>query len=173
MVGTLAPVLRSVTRTAVTFIAAVAVVVMLSGCSTISGWFGHKGGEKTQSTSVFDLKVGDCFVAPTTVQAQLSDLSKVRCTQPHEEELYAVVKYPDAGAQAAYPGESTLDTFAQGQCAAQFTSYVGIAYPDSSLWMTYLLPSARSWQQGDDRSVLCFVTTTGQKLTASVKGSKQ
>jgi hypothetical protein len=38
--------------------------------------------------------------------------------------------------------------------------------------MTYLLPSARSWQQGEDRSVLCFVTTTGDPLTNSVKGSK-
>ena len=66
-----------------------------------------------------------------------------------------------------------LPDAAEGACAQRFQSYVGVAYQDSSLFFTYLLPSARSWEQGDDRTVLCLVTTTGQKLTASVKGSKR
>jgi hypothetical protein len=66
-----------------------------------------------------------------------------------------------------------LTTFAQGACAQRFTDYVGVNYLDSKLYFTYLLPSARSWEQDADRNVTCFVTTTGNQLTATVKGSKQ
>ncbi|MDT5080785.1 MAG: hypothetical protein QOJ80_5422, partial [Mycobacterium sp.] len=66
-----------------------------------------------------------------------------------------------------------LEKFAKGVCAQRFTAYVGVDYLDSSLYFTYLLPSARSWEQDDDRNVLCFVTTTGGTLKTSVKGSRK
>lgn len=150
---------------------------MTSSCSLVSSWFGDDDPAKPTSVSVFDATIGSCFVAPEKVSAELSNLSKVPCEVAHQQELYAKVAYQlPEGAPTdtadSYPGNATLDTFAQGACAEAFTAYVGIAYPDSGLWMTYLLPSARSWQQGEDRSVLCFVTTTGDPLTNSVKGSK-
>lgn len=171
---------RPVLRRVATTIALIAVGVVLAGsmssCSWVSGLFGG-GGPHTTSVSVFDLHVGDCFLAPTAVKAELSDLKEISCDKPHQQELYAVKKYPtptgQSTADSTYPGGAVLDTYAKGACAEAFTGYVGVAYPDSGLWMTYLLPTARSWQQGDDRSVLCFVTTTGSTLTASVKGSKQ
>ena len=55
---------------------------------------------------------------------------------------------------------------------AEFQDYVGISYLDSSLFFTYLMPSARGWEQDTDRSVVCFVTTTGAELTASAKESR-
>lgn len=167
--------LRRAVSTSLRVIAGILVIGVTSSCSTIAGWFGDDDAVKTDSVSVFDAQVGDCFVAPADVKAQLADLTKVPCDSPHQQELYAVVEYQEDGSDKddPYPGEGTLDTFAKGECAAAFGEYVGIAYPDSGMWMTYLLPSARSWQQGDDRSVQCFVTTTGEELTASVKGSKQ
>jgi len=130
---------------------------------------------------VFDVKPGQCFVAPSDVKAQLSDLSRTSCQKPHTEESYANVTY-DAGtatgasaatSSSAFPGNDILSTFAQGACAQRYAGYVGVDYLDSSLFFTYLLPSARSWEQNDDRKIICFVTTTGAKLTASVKGSKK
>jgi hypothetical protein len=35
------------------------------------------------------------------------------------------------------------------------------------------VPSARGWEQNDDRSIVCFITTTGAELTSSAKASKQ
>ena len=89
-------------------------------------------------------------------------------------EAYALVDYvpPDGGVADSYPGDDALTTFADGTCAEQFTGYVGVSYQDSTLFFTYLLPSARSWEQDADRKVICFITTTGQQLTASVAGSK-
>lgn len=161
-------------RIATALIATVGAVLMTS-CSLVSGWFGDDDPAKPVMVSVFDVQVGDCLLAPEEVKAELPDLGRVPCDIPHQQELYAKITYVADGVAAhddPYPGADALDTFAQGGCAQEFPGYVGLDYPDSGLWMTYLLPSARSWQQGEDRAVLCFVTTTGQSLTQSVKGSK-
>lgn len=150
--------------------------LVLSGC----GWFGGSSNGQS-STSVFDVKPGECFMAPKNVKAELSNLSKVPCTQPHTQEAYALVSYQPASSggvsasagSGAYPGSDVLDKFAKGACAQRFSGYVGVDYLDSSLYYTYLLPSARSWEQDDDRTVICFITTTGGTLTTSVKGSRK
>ncbi len=147
--------------------------VLLTGTACSSS-----GGQV--STSVFAVRPGQCFVAPKDVKAELSSLEQVPCSQPHTQEAYALVNYQAAGSgpsasasSGAYPGSDVLDKFAKGTCAQHFTSYVGVDYLDSKLFYTYLLPSARSWEQDDDRTILCFITTTGGTLTASVKGSRK
>lgn len=146
--------------------AALTAVLVLSGCSVLD----RDGGE---AVSVFDAGPGDCFLAPAEVTAELTDLARVDCGDPHDQEAYAVVEYtPDEGA-VGYPGDATLKDFADGACAAEFAPYVGVDYRDSTLFFTYLLPSARSWEQGQDRAVTCFVTTTGEPLTDSVQGSER
>jgi len=146
-----------------------AVLLLTTGCS-----FRHSKSD-AHSVSAFDLKPGDCLLAPSTVKQEISKLQVVPCTKPHVQEAYAIVKYDQSGSDngAPYPGETTLSTFAEGACGQRYETYVGVAYQDSALFFTYLLPSARSWQDGDDRDVICFVTTTGEQLTASVKGSRR
>jgi hypothetical protein len=150
---------------------ALALVVCLSGCS----WFGGSHKARTKSVSVFKVKPGDCFVAPKDVKAELSKLSSTPCTVAHTQEAYAIVPFASVtGATAsAYPGADALTTFAQGACAQRYGGYVGVDYLDSSLFFTYLLPSARGWEQDSDHDVLCFVETTGAELTNTVKGSKK
>jgi hypothetical protein len=142
---------------------------LVSGCSF------HHNKADGKMKSAFDLEPGNCVAAPTDVTSEISKLRVVPCTTPHTQEVYAIDKYDEQGSErgAQYPGESKLDTFAKGVCGQHYESYVGVAYQDSSLFFTYLMPSARSWQDGDDRNVICFVTTTGNKLTSSVKGSKR
>lgn len=150
-----------------------AVVLTLSGCSFFGG---KKAG--ASATSVFDVKPGQCFTSPGAVKSELSSLPRIDCAKAHTQEAYAIVKYAPAASSAAtatsaFPGEDVLTSFAQGACAQQFTTYVGVDYLDSKLFFTYLLPSARGWEQNDDRNIVCFVTTTGATLTSSVKGTKQ
>jgi hypothetical protein len=152
-------------------VAAVSVVVVLgalSGCSL----FGHNN----TSTVVPVLKAvpGDCVVAPTAITTEIKDLKVVPCTEPHQQEVYALAPYPvtaGSASSAPYPGEAALKAFADGACLDAFAGYVGSDYRDSSLYFTYLLPSARGWQAGEDRDVTCFITTTGAMRTSSVKGS--
>ncbi len=150
--------------------ALIASSAVLGGCSLFGS--DHKG---TTSESVFSVVPGQCFQAPTKVQAELSSLERIDCSQPHLREAYAVIPYSaPAGATASgYPGGDVLSTFAKGACAQRYRGYVGVDYLDSKLFFTYLFPSARSWEQDDDRKIICFVTTTGAELTASVKGSKK
>ncbi len=148
--------------------------MVTSGCSWVKGIFGNDDKVQVTAVSVFDVKPGQCFQAPAEPKAELTELQSVACDQPHQQEAYASVDYvaPAGGDSSIYPGDAALTAFAKGSCADQFAGYVGVSYLDSRLFFTYLLPSARGWQQGPDRSVLCFVTATDRQLTASVKGSK-
>ena len=161
-------------RDAVPALGAAGLLFALSGCSWVSGIFGHDDGPPQESVSVFAVTVGQCFAAQQEVQAELATLQAVPCTGPHRQEAYAVVDYqPPTGVEGdAFPGDATLSAWADATCAQDFADYVGISYLDSSLFFTYLLPSARGWEQSKDRSVVCFVTTTGAQLTSSVKAAK-
>jgi hypothetical protein len=152
-------------RAAALLLAVAASAGSLAGCS---------GSSSGGGTSVFHVKAGQCFLPPSKVQAELTSLKRVSCTSGHTQEAYAVVAYTGSGSgfTDSYPGDTVLKTYADGVCAQRFSSYVGVDYQDSSLFFTYLLPSARGWQQNHDRNVICFVTTTGAVLHKSVKGTK-
>ncbi len=143
-----------------TVIAGLAAASVLSGCSSAKN--------RSVQVSVFHLRPGACVVTPTQIKAQLSKLKVVSCREPHTEEVYALV-VDHAG--DTYPGSAALQNFANGACLQRYAGYVGVDYRDSSLFFTYLLPSVRSWAAGD-HTVDCVISTTGQTLTRSVKGSK-
>jgi hypothetical protein len=153
-----------------------AVLPLVAGC----GWFGD--GDEAEATSVFQLDLGQCFTPVDAAEApeEVTEIDVVPCTEPHTREVYAVVDYRPREPVAdpdAFPGGEALTAFADGACAAEYRSYVGVDYQDSRYFFTYLLPSARSWVGSEDtpadRQVVCFVATTGEKLTQSVKGSGQ
>jgi putative regulator of septum formation len=148
--------------------AVVLLLPLLAGC----GLFGK---DDSSGVSVFSVKPGQCFEAQSKVKAQLSELTEVDCDEDHAQESYAVVPYVTAeGADAGtYPGDDALAKFANGACAGEYSKYVGVDYLDSSLFYTFLLPSARSWENDDDRNVICFVTSTGEPMQGSAKGSER
>jgi hypothetical protein len=141
----------------------VALVLALTGCS----------GDDAEESSVFSIEPGQCFQAPDEPEAQIADLDRVDCAEPHDHESYAVVPFRPPGEEEAgdeYPGDEALTNFADGACAQEFREYVGVDYLDSELFFTYLAPSPRSWQE-DDRSVICLVTAAGRQLEGSVEGT--
>jgi hypothetical protein len=155
-------------------------VLVFAGCALLSGCglFGIGKDDKSTQISTFKIKVGECFNPPDPPKAELSELTSVPCTEPHTEESYAIVKYTPTGVagatvSTAFPGADVLTNFANSECAQRYGDYMGVPYTDSTLFFAFLLPSARSWESGNDRDVICFVTTTGEKLTKSVKGSKR
>ncbi len=145
-----------------------ATAALASGC----GLFG--GDDETDATPVYDIEPGQCFLGPDEVKAQIKDLEEVACDEAHDREAYAVVTYeaPEGKSSDQFPGDEELTRFAQGACAAEFKTYVGVDYADSQYFFTYLLPSPRSWED-DDREVLCLVIGTGEPLSTSVKDSRQ
>lgn len=145
------------------------VPLVVSGCSFLGIGSSSKPSVPAYDASVFHLSAGDCIVPPTSIQAQVSKLKVVNCHEAHTQEVFALIK-DNAGSD--YPGAAALESFANAGCLQHFQPYVGVAYEDSSLFYTYLLPSVRSWTE-EDRTVVCVITTTGQPLTSSVRGSKR
>lgn len=151
------------------------VLFALGGCSWVSGMFGTNDGPPTEEISVFDIAIGQCFAAQQgEPEVEQSSLDAVPCDGPHRQEAYSIVQYvpPEGVTGDAFPGDATLKDYADAKCAQSFQDYVGISYLDSTLFFTYLIPSARGWEQNKDRSVVCFITTTGAELTATAKESR-
>jgi hypothetical protein len=147
--------------------AVLAASAALSGCSFL-GIGGHITLPSI-SLSVFHLRAGMCFNPPATIAAQVTTLKIVPCRDPHTEEVYDTKSAYPAANGAAYPGAQKLEDVANGMCLEAFAGYVGVEYQHSWLFYTYLLPSVRSWSTDDDRQIVCILTTTGAKLTRSMK----
>jgi hypothetical protein len=149
-----------------------AIVLGAAACSAGGGLQRAKDGRVTAAgdVSVFDVQIGDCVVPPADTKAELEKVRVVPCKDPHTQEAYAVERYDQGD---VYPGPQALTAFANAICLERYQGYVGIAYQDSKLLYTYLLPSERSWNQGKDRKILCIVTTPTDQLTGSIKDSKK
>ena len=143
-------------------------VALLAACSKDDG---DKAAAKGENVSTLELQAGQCLRPPSKPVPELEKVRVLPCTEPHTQEVFAIVQYTNTDKGLDYPGDKTLRDFADGACLEQYEEYVGVPYTDSSLFYTYLLPSPRSWNDRDDRDVMCVITTTGENLTASVKGS--
>lgn len=119
---------------------------------------------------VFDLRVGDCLVLDDSVDASVESLPAVPCDEPHQGEVYALYEIDDEDIDT-YPGERELSNMAEAVCVAEFADYVGVDLADSTLFFTYLVPSIRGWQDGDDRTVVCLAVAAGRTLEQSVERS--
>jgi hypothetical protein len=102
--------------------------------------------------------------------AQVATLPVIDCAKPHSHEIYATVidKQNDV-----FPGMAVLEGFAEKSCYGNFEDFVGISPFDSSLFITWIVPSLDSWNGKDDRSVLCVLgRKDGGQLTGTAKGVK-
>jgi len=114
----------------------------------------------------FQMRVGDCFNDGSTFDDQeVNSVPGVPCTDPHDNEVYAVYDV----AAAEFPGEEMAD-IAHAGCEERFQAFVGKDYDSSSLDIATLYPSPESWRQ-NDREVVCAVfDVDAKKLAGSVKG---
>lgn len=122
-------------------------------------------------TSVFSLEEGDCFNDPDT--SSVSEVDAVPCAEPHDNEVYAVADHP-ARDDDPYPGLSALDRYSWNYCLGEFAGYVGIAYEDSRLDVSYLQPSPATWEDAGDREIVCFLYDFDlRRLNGSMQGSRE
>jgi hypothetical protein len=160
---------------------------LLAACGGLQG-----DATKTRKVRVFDLRPGECLVAPrANPNFRVASVRVVSCRSPHSEEVYCVLPYsttlpqvrPACPARPAhfvglpnqdYPGDRALESFANAICLDEFQAYVGTSYTHSSLYYTYLYPSPRSWDSPSlrDRSITCVLLSLGKPLTRSAKGSR-
>ena len=117
----------------------------------------------------FNIRVGDCFndaAAPTGEEYEVSNVAGVPCTDPHDNEVYAVFDVKEA----SFPGTTGMEELAFDSCLKRFEGFVGKDYETSSLDIMAMYPTQASWAQSD-REVICAVYDMNlAKLEGSVQG---
>lgn len=116
----------------------------------------------------FAVQVGDCYDDAPSDADQVTEVSGIPCSEPHDNEVFALF---DA-ALSEFPGDEAMETLADEGCLERFVDYVGTSYEESVLAITHLVPTARSWRLGKDREVVCVAYHMEfEKLEGSVRDS--
>ena len=116
-----------------------------------------------------DLRVGDCFDFKDVSAEEITDVTAKPCTAEHEYELI----YTDSMPSGDYPSDDTFNAFVEANCLPAFDAYVGLAYADSALDVSWLVPLPDAWN-GGDKSVQCSVYDPENKLLiGSLKSSRR
>jgi len=151
---------KTFTRAALATGAAIFATASLVGCSGVGDILEGDGAQRDEETnevteegtdSVFDIALGDCILEPDG--EQISDVTVVPCSDPHDYELYYEFELPDG----EYPGDQAVSDQAAAECEAQFEPFAGIAFNDSAtLWYNFFSPTTNSWSDGD-RLIQCLI----------------
>ena len=129
----------------------------------------NDAGEITAAGSVdaFEVRIGDCFDDEVFEQSEISEIPAVPCSQPHDNEVYALFDI-----QGEWPGDERVEELAYEGCLERFAGAIGKAYDDSEIDYTVMYPTEGSWEQRNDREVVCIAYHMEyEKLTGSVRGS--
>ncbi len=113
---------------------------------------------------VFSMAVGDCLTDGSTT-GQVSEVPVVPCSEPHASELFHSYQIP----AATLPAAAEMEAIVAEQCVGNFESFVGLAYEQSTLEVTWMEPTSGSWDDGD-RELLCLVYDPAGDVTGSLAG---
>ena len=112
----------------------------------------------------FQVHLGDCFNDPDFEADEFSSLPGVPCTEPHDNEAFAVFDLT----LSSYP-EYDIADISEASCVDHFEAYVGRDYESSSLDVVTMYPSPESWDQSDREVVCALYDMSGSKLVGTVK----
>ena len=130
----------------------------------------NEAGEIEQAGSVdaFAMHVGDCFNDQMRLTEDVSDVPGVPCSEPHDNEVFATFDL----ASDVWSGDERVIELAEAGCMEHFEGYVGATYDESVLMVTSLTPTQGSWNQIEDREVVCVTYhMEDEKLTNSVRNT--
>ncbi|MDP9027100.1 MAG: septum formation family protein [Actinomycetota bacterium] len=162
-------------RTRVLALLAIAAAAMtLTGCGLIAQLnnttprdaSGTPTAENTNA-GVFTIKVGDCLNDASST-GTVTTAPIVPCKEPHDSEAYKSVQMSGG----AFPGPDAVTSQANEACAKAFPTFIGVAYDDSNLSISYYFPTKDSWANGD-REILCTVYDDGVKTVGTLKNAKR
>jgi hypothetical protein len=157
--------LRSASRIAL-LLGAVAVLTACGGAERDDSGRIVDGGD----LDVFTMQIGDCFQDIGDEAAEVANVSAVPCGQAHDNEVF----YIFALSGDAFPGEESVEQSASEGCLPEFETYVGAAYEESHLDYSWLTPTLRSWNEKDDREIVCILFDANlDRLTGSMKGKAE
>ena len=141
---------RPFARTALMIVGALGLAASLTAC----------GGQ------VATADVGEC-AQTADLEGELTEIPTVDCSEEHDAQF--IHKFELEGDD--FPGLDAIETQAGEGCIAAFEGYIGTAWEESELQMTYIAPNEETWDQADDREVLCVAFLVDSTTTESFEGS--
>lgn len=129
---------------------------------------GGLGLTACSSTPANDFEAGECTNDDLT--GTVSEIETVDCDEVHTAEAFA--QFDLEGDD--FPGVDETQTQANEGCFGdRFTDYVGVPYVESIYDGFGIAPSEDSWNDADDRTVICVInsTTDGSELQGSAEGT--
>jgi Septum formation/Protein of unknown function (DUF2510) len=156
-------IILSALAVAISVIAAVRLVADLGEAD-----LGEEASQETappgaEVVNVFDLEVGDCLTEVQAIEEEILSVQTVPCSEPHREEIYAVVTLPEGD----FPGDEAIVTQAEDVCLAEFEGFVGLSYAESVLEFNYAWPLEEGWDAGE-RGVVCAVSDPDGDTTGTL-----
>jgi hypothetical protein len=134
---------------------------LVAGCSDDDG---------TGVLDLDELGPGTCLAVTDDLGEEVKTLPVIDCVEDHTHEIYANVDWTGAD---VFPGLEALDAFAEQECVGAFEPFVGISAFDSQLTFTWLTPTLGSWNDHDDRTVLCVLANPdAAPLIGSMQGTR-
>lgn len=149
-----------------TLAAAALMTVVSSACA--GSVARDESGQVLEATvlDAFDLQVGDCFNDSGTEEVR--NVEVVPCTNGHDFEVYHQFELDNG----SFPGTDAIEQAWVEGCLAQFEPFVGVGFDESRLDISAVFPTEASWEQLDDRVILCSVTAVdGSRRSSSAAGS--
>ena len=144
-----------------------------AGVGRVSFVYGPTVGDCIDLRSVATGRAVTTRATPAQDATQKSDkdvILRLGCDLPHQYEVMAVV---EAGLpRDPAPTLEQLAAVAKKKCPSTFASYVGIGYPESSLEIGWILPSAEQLGRGV-QTIGCLAYDPKGKLTGAVRDSKR
>jgi hypothetical protein len=118
------------------------------------------------SLGIGDLKVGDCFNAPSS-SSDISSVTAIPCTQAHDSQVYAEPKITES----TYPDSTTLDKEAGSDCDSAAKSGINPSVPTDAQEAYYAAQDSSTFDQGFNY-IVCAIQSPSKNLTQSyVTGS--
>ena len=114
---------------------------------------------------VFDITVGDCLPDPNAATGEVQEVPVVPCSEPHGSEVY--LSHIIDGDEL--PDATEMEAIVNEQCIGNFESFIGLPYEQSALQVTWLEPTAGSWEAGD-RELLCIASDPAGGVAGSLSG---
>lgn len=142
---------------------------LLAGCRGSDPPARDGSGKVTEAGDlpVNEARIGDCYDEEEEGSDRTSTLAAVPCGVPHDREVFH--RFDLAGDR--YPGVEAVSREAAQACLDAFVGYVGVAYADSVLDAHPIVPSEETWEDDDDRTVVCVVGQEGGRITGSLAGA--
>ena len=113
-----------------------------------------------------EARVGDCYDEDEGADRPRT-LAAVPCAGPHDREVFH--RFELAGDR--YPGTEAVGVDAAEACLDAFSGYVGIPYTRSVLAAYPIVPSEETWEEDDDRTVLCVLGQEDEPVTGTLRGA--